>query len=50
MLEASSRGVCGAALEAAKLLRARELHHRAATELQTAIAKWVRCMYAVYQA
>jgi hypothetical protein len=40
VLEAAARGVGGAAaLESAKLLRARELPHRAAAELQTAIAE-----------
>ncbi|KAG2423364.1 hypothetical protein HYH02_015337 [Chlamydomonas schloesseri] len=38
VLEAASRGVgAAAALESAKLLRARDLHHRAASELQSAI-------------
>ncbi|GIL92019.1 hypothetical protein Vretifemale_19512, partial [Volvox reticuliferus] len=39
VLEAAARGIgSAAALESAKLLRARELHHRAAAELQTTIA------------
>ncbi|PNW78179.1 hypothetical protein CHLRE_10g467200v5 [Chlamydomonas reinhardtii] len=38
VLEAATRGVgAAAALESAKLLRARDLHHRAASELQSAI-------------